>query len=135
MSSQVVTLIQCTNSKRDSVALARNLYDESRYFRLMRAWAEDRGDPWFILSAKHGLVPPPRRITAPYNERGLTGDQADQISRSLHRLGVETVHITAGRDYTEPLIPRLESFGMDVIHHFAGEPIGRREKLLREATE
>jgi len=58
MSSQVVTLIQCTNSKRDSVALARNLYDESRYFRLMRAWAEDRGDPWFILSAKHGLVPP-----------------------------------------------------------------------------
>jgi hypothetical protein len=100
----------------------------------MRAWAENRGNPWFILSAKHGLVAP-TEIIAPYDECGLTEEQASEISWSLHNLGVETVHITAGRDYTNPLIPRLESFGMDVVNHFAGEPIGRREKRLREAVE
>jgi len=132
MATNDVTLIQCTNSKRDTPALARDLYDESRYFRRMRAWAEHRGNPWYILSAKHGLVAP-AEIIAPYDERGLTEEQASEISWSLHDLGVGTIHITAGRDYTNPLIPRLESFGMDVVNHFAGEPIGRREKQLCEA--
>jgi len=134
MATNDVTLIQCTDSKRDTPALARDLYDESRYFCRMRAWAEHRGNLWYILSAKHGLIAP-TEIIAPYDERGLIEEQASEISRSLHNVGVETVHITAGRDYTSPLIPRLETFGMDVVNHFAGEPIGRRERLLREAVE
>lgn len=128
-----VTLIQCTDSKRDEMALARDLYDESRYFRRMREWAESRGNSWFILSAKHGLVDPDESLE-PYDEYGLSSEQAWQIATELSDRGIDVVDITAGREYTDPLIPALEFQTIDAVNHFAGEPIGRREKLLRQAT-
>jgi len=127
------TLIQCTNTKRDNEAPARMLYDESAYFRRMRAWAEARGDPWYILSAKYGLVHPKTRLE-PYNQRGLSEAQAETIATQLHEDGVDTVHVTAGMDYTEALVPALEARGIDVINHFAGERIGKRRELLKRAT-
>ena len=125
-----VTLIQCTDSKRDSPALARHLYDESRYYRRMRAWADALGRPWYILSAKHGLVHP-GQILSPYDDRGLSADQAGEIARQLHAVGVRTADVTAGRDYTDPLIPALEQRGIEVINHFSGLTIGKRERRLK----
>jgi hypothetical protein len=66
-----VTLIQCTDSKHDEPSKAKNLYTESSYFRAMRSWAKARGNGWYILSAKHGLLPPERKIE-PYNAVGLS---------------------------------------------------------------
>lgn len=129
-----VTLIQCTSSKRDGEHPARDLYDESAYFRDMRAWADARGDPWLILSAKHGLVHPDEEL-ADYDERGISERQAEQIAMELNAQGYETVHVTAGRDYTEHLVPALESRGVGVVNHFAGERIGTRRSLLQEATK
>lgn len=128
------TLIQCTDSKRDHPAAARDLYDKSAYFRQMRAWADARGDSWYILSAKHGLVSPKTRLE-PYNERGLSESQAETIAAQLHDDGVDTVHVTAGTDYTDPLVPALEARGIDVVNHFAGERIGKRRQLLKHATQ
>jgi len=133
MATSEATLIQCTNSKRDEPAPARDLYDESAYFRAMRKWAKQRPGPWFILSAKHGLVRP-SDVLAPYDERGLTTAQAAAIAQQLAADGYDRIHVTAGRDYTDPLIPALERRGLDVINHFSGEPIGRRQKLLKEAV-
>jgi len=128
-----VTLITCTNQKRDGPALARDLYDKSTYFRAMRSWAEDRGDPWYILSAKYGLLKPGHAIE-PYDDCGLSESQsisvADKISADY-----DVVHICAGRDYTEHLIPELESRGVDVVEHFAGEQIGNRIKHLKETVQ
>jgi len=132
--SKEMTLIQCTDSKRDTASKARDLYDESRYFRKMRAWAEWRGVPWFILSAKHGLVHP-EQILFTYDERGLSTTQAHNIASKLRAVDTCTVHICAGMDYTDHLIPALECRGVDVVNHFAGERIGTREKLLVEAVE
>ena len=130
-----VTLIQCTNTKRSGTHKARDLYDESAYFRRMRKWAQARGDPWYILSAKHGLVAPDTRLE-PYDERGLTDTQAETIATQLHADGVDTIHVTAGRDYTDELVPELEARGIDVVNHFAGERIGtRRSKLEAAARE
>ena len=130
-----VTLISCTNAKRDHEAPARMLYDKSAYFRAMRRWAEARGGPWYILSAKHGLVRPDTRLE-PYDERGLSESQAETIATQLHADGVTTVHLTAGRDYTAELVPELEARGIDVVNHFAGERIGtRRSKLEAAARE
>jgi len=129
-----ITLIQCTASKRDEPALAEDMYDPSAYFRAMRSWAKDRGDSWFILSAKHGLVAPDNRLK-PYDERGLTTQQAKEIAEELHGKGVDTVHITAGRDYTNPLIPELERWGIDVVNHFAGQRIGERMASLDDAIQ
>lgn len=128
-----VTLIQCTNSKRTGTHAARDLYDESDYFVAMREWAKARGTPWFILSAKHGLVHPETAI-ADYDERGLDAKQATQIATMLVEDGVKTVHLTAGTDYTGVLIPELEARGIDTINHFAGERIGKRQQLLQQMT-
>lgn len=128
-----VTLIQCTDSKRNRPAAAKDLYDKSAYFCRMRAWAEARGDPWYILSAKHGLVNPETRVE-PYNQRGLSKAQAETIATRLHEDGVDTVHVTAGMDYTGALVPALEARGIDVVNHFAGEGIGKRKSSLKHAT-
>lgn len=128
-----VTLIQCTDSKRKQPAPARLLYDESSYFRAMREWAEAHDRPWYILSAKHGLVPPERRL-GPYDERGISEEQAQRISRELWQQGYDVVHITAGRDYTNHLVPALEGRRIEVVNHFAGDRIQVRENKLKQET-
>jgi len=125
-----ITLISCTDAKRDSAAPAKDLYDESGYFCDMRAWANARGEQWFILSAKHGLVDPYETLE-PYDARGLSEQQATQIARALSERDVDTVHITAGRDYTDPLTPALEAEGIDVIELCRGMQIGERRSWLQ----
>ena len=128
-----VTLIQCTNKKRKGVHKAKQLYDESHYFCIMRAWARSTGNPWYILSAKHGLVPPSERI-ANYDERGLSVKQCKEIATKLDDAGVTEVLITAGKDYTNPLTPELERVGIDVIEVARGMRIGERMAELKERT-
>ena len=128
-----VTLIQCTNTKRSGTHKARNLYDESNYFCIMRDWARSTGNPWYILSAKHGLVEPLQRLTD-YNERGLSVDQCKDIADTLDNAGVTEVLITAGKDYTDPLTPELERLGIDVIEVCRGMRIGERMAELKERS-
>ena len=126
-----VTLIQCTNTKRSGTHKARDLYDESNYFCIMREWARSTENPWYILSAKHGLVEPLQRLTD-YNERGLSVDQCKEIAETLDNAGVTEVLITAGKDYTDPLTPELERLGIDVIEVCRGMRIGERMAELKE---
>jgi len=128
-----VSLIQCTDSKRDTTAPARDLYDESGYFRAMRSWADAAGRPWFILSAKHGLVRPDAKLE-PYDAFGLSADQAAEIARFFGNHETHTVYVCAGRSYTDPLIPELEQRGIDVIDPFAGLEIGKRISKLQDKT-
>lgn len=128
-----VTLIQCAESKYNTKSKARNLYEKSAYYRAMRRWAQARNDPWYILSAKHGLLHPDT-IIEPYDNRGLTTNQAIEISSELNSKGFTVVHITAGRDYTNPLVPELEYHGIDVVNHYAGCRIGERRRKLQQAA-
>jgi hypothetical protein len=123
------TLIQCTNTKRDHEAPARMLYDESAYFRKMRAWAESRGGRWYILSAKHGLLSPDEPV-APYDERGLSEEQAKQIAFELDERAINRVYVCAGRDYLDTLTPALEEVCIDVVDPFGGLQIGERLSKL-----
>lgn len=120
-----ITLISCTNAKRDREAPARMLYDESTYFCKMRAWAQSRDDAWYILSAKHGLVHPDEPI-APYDETGLSLNQSETVAETLSDRGVSRVYICAGAAYLAPLEPALEAYDIDVINPFAGLQIGER---------
>ena len=128
-----VTLIQCTNTKRTGRHKAKDLYDESNYFCIMREWARSTENPWYILSAKHGLVEPLQRLTD-YNERGLSVDQCKEIAETLDNAGVTEVLITAGKDYTDPLTPELERLGIDVIEVCREMRIGERMRELKERT-
>lgn len=134
MNMKELTLIQCTATKRDTASQARNLYDESAYFRAMRDWAKAKGNPWAILSAKHGLVWP-EKVIEPYDERCIDKGQAKEIAEYIAEQDFELVHITAGTDYTMYLIPELEMRGIDVVNHFAGEPIGKRIQMLQKAVQ
>lgn len=127
------TLIQCTNTKRDHEAPARMLYDESAYFRKMRAWAESRQGRWYILSAKHGLLSPDEPV-APYDERGLSEEQAEQIAFELDERAISRVYVCAGRDYLDTLTPALESVYIDVVDPFGGLGIGERMSKLKELS-
>jgi len=129
----MITLIQCTNSKRDEAATAKDLYDESGYFRDMRAYAEAKNDPWYILSAKHGLVEPTKTID-PYNQFGLSETQANDIAEQLASHGVTSVEVVAGKQYTNPLVPALENHGIDVLDNFRGLRIGERRQKLQVRT-
>jgi len=128
-----VTLIQCTNSKRSEKAPAKNLYDESQYFRAMRGYAEAKNNEWYILSAKHGLVHPDTELE-PYNEFGLSEAQATQIAERLSKFGVDTVEIVAGKKYVEPLRPVLEAESIEVRDEFTGLKIGERMAKLNTET-
>lgn len=128
------TLIQCTATKRDHEAPARMLYDESAYFRKMKAWAESRPGQWYILSAKHGLVSPEEPL-APYDERGLSAEQAEQIATELDERAISRVYVCAGRDYLDELTPALESVYIDVVDPFAGMRIGERMNELEARTD
>ncbi len=61
-----IFLVSCVSKKSQTAAAARELY-VSPWFRAARRYVEASGDPWFILSAKHGLVRPAQAITS-YNE-------------------------------------------------------------------
>ena len=124
-------LIQCTKSKRDEPATASNLYDESTYYCKMREYADATGHPWFILSAKHGLLDPQTYIE-PYDEFGLTERQAETVAEELVDAGFDTVEVIGGKKYTNPLTPELEAEGIEVIEKCRGLSIGKRMQRLGE---
>ena len=59
-------LVSCVAKKAPHPAPAKDLY-RSRWFVLAREWVERERLPWYILSAKHGLVHPDTSV-APYDE-------------------------------------------------------------------
>ena len=109
----------CAKSKGLVPAAAKDLYSSSR-FRKARAYAERLGDPWFILSAEHGLVAPDEWL-APYERylpdtpreyRRVWGEwvvvRLDQLLGGLDGVVVE---LHAGESYVQPILAALERRG------------------------
>ena len=102
-----VGLVGCVKSKRMTAAPAKDLYT-SALFHGRRRWVEQRCDAWFILSAKHGLVPP-EEILAPYDVTLTTMSRAGRrhwslgvlvaLESLLGDLGEHTFEIHAGFAY------------------------------------
>lgn len=61
-----VYLVSCVGKKREHAMLAKDLYS-SEWFLRAREYVERRREPWFILSAKFGLVGPEEHIE-PYEQ-------------------------------------------------------------------
>jgi len=128
-----IILIQCVSSKREEACKAKRLYN-STYFTRMREYAEATGEPWKILSAKHGLVDP-EEVLEPYDAFGLSKVQCRRIAAELDRQDVTTVKVIAGKKYTNPLTPELEAKGIDVIELCRGQRIGERLQTLKTLTK
>ena len=104
-------LVSCVKTKLSDPAPARELY-VSPWFCKARAVVEAERWPWFILSAKYGLVDPDA-VIEPY-EKTLNGkDECVEWSRRVidaldSRLaGVDSIVIFAGEKYRKFLTPKL----------------------------
>ncbi len=129
-----VVLVSCAKSKLSVPAAAKDLYSSAR-FRKARAYAEGLGDPWFILSAEHGLVAPDEWL-APYERylpetprpyRTAWGEWV--VARLDLLLGDELsgclIELHAGEDYVSPLLAPLERRGVTVARPLQGLTSGR----------
>jgi hypothetical protein len=128
-----VILVSCAATKFDRPAPAADLYTSPLFIKA-RNYAEASGHPWFILSARHGLVEP-GTVLEPYDTTltELNPDErsawAGRVTRALYHRGfggwgVFEVH--AGDAYVRPLRVALGPIALDIIEPLAGLGIGRR---------
>jgi hypothetical protein len=127
-------LVTCVKTKLTIPAAAKDLYI-STLFKKERAYAEQVGVPWFILSAEHGLVAPDEWL-APY-ERYLPATSASYRSawgaRSTERLEIlfgpvdgTTIEIHASSVYVKAIAQPLTAKGAAVIDPLHGLSRGAR---------
>ena len=146
-----ITLIACAATKGPLPAAAKSLY-QSDWFRKARAYAEALGDPWFILSAKHGLVSPDARLS-PYDfamkdktpgaRREWAEDVSDQVLTVAADLDADpmgggaplTVRVLAGEQYRRYLVPMLKASGFNVLVPMKGLGIGKQKQWLATRTQ
>jgi hypothetical protein len=129
-------LVSCVAVKQPYTTRAADLY-VSPWFLKVRELVETTGDPWFILSAEHGLIAPDA-IVAPYNRTLNTMPVADrqawgarvrrQMSVSLPK--VEEIVVLAGMRYRENIMAWLTSEYTKVTVPMAGLPIGKQLSWL-----
>ena len=140
-SADALFLVSCVSKKRETEAPARCL-NTSDWFQKARAYVESTGRPWFILSAKYGLVRP-EKVIRPYNEtlnspcpKDKRREWADRVLDELepHLEGVGSVVILAGERYREFLEPELRGRGVDVCVPMRGLPIGKQLAWLKKHT-
>jgi hypothetical protein len=113
VSEQVIYLVSCVGKKRAEATQAKDLYASEWFFRA-RGFVERTGSPWFILSAKFGLVSPDQTIppyeqtlnTMPRTERQAWAEQVRQ-QMELALPGGGRCVILAGQRYREFLMDYL----------------------------
>lgn len=134
--SSAVYLVSCVSQKQDHECAARDLYT-SPWFVRARRYVETSGQPWFILSAEHGLVHPSSLI-APY-ERALNVLRAaerrawaSRVNRDLTAAVPDLSHVVflAGARYREFLARHLGSRGVAITVPMAGLAIGKQLSWL-----
>jgi hypothetical protein len=102
-------LVGCVKSKHSHTRTAKDLYN-SPLWRCRRAYAERSGFPWYILSAKHGLLAPETKI-APYDLaladlptskcRAWSQGVLDDLIVKFPSLRGTVIDIHAGKRYVE----------------------------------
>lgn len=119
----------------------------SQLFKARRQYAEDRGFPWVVLSAKYGLWWP-THLLKPYDMTFSDLDHAEVLawhSCVCHHLVEElwepfnlkladgpiaphelTLEFHAGAEYCHPLADMLQLLGMNVLLPMAGLQIGEQ---------
>ena len=140
MSAASIALVACCSRKASAPTLARDLY-QGDLFRKSVALVEQRRLPWFVLSAKHGVLEP-GELVAPYNFAMADLGRADR-ERWARRactaiaLLVEpcAVLMLAGVPYREWLAPMLEDRGFVVETPLEGLGIGRQKQRLVELAK
>lgn len=133
---KAICLVACAARKHEGVHAAKDLYD-SALFQKSRRFAESRADIWYILSAKHGLLDPEKRIGKYDNTLNTMSkleraDWSDKVLSDLSKLiaSGDRVIILAGKNYREFLEQRLRNLGIDIKVPMEGMRIGQQLQWL-----
>lgn len=128
-----VLLVGCSRTKASAAAAAEHLF-RGPGFRRARAYALASGAPWFVLSAKYGLLSPDD-VVGPYDVylpekspsyRAAWGEWVVTQLAERWDLGGVTVEVHASDAYTAPLREPLRRFGADLLEPLAGLRQGER---------
>jgi hypothetical protein len=132
--ARTVILLGCVKTKLDRPAPAKDLYCSTLWKR-RRAYAETSGEPWFILSAKHGLVDPEQQL-APYDlglgdlspdDRREWGERVvSALERRHGTLEDISFEIHAGALYRDAITRLILERGGNVSAPLAHLPQGRQ---------
>jgi hypothetical protein len=127
---QVFVLVSCSKSKRSQTSQVSNMYT-SHLFRGSVALAESISAPYYVLSAKHGLLSP-RCVIPPYD--AYLGDLsaaeietwADDVSSTIDAVlpSQATLVFLASQQYSGPLRKRLSSKRFKMLEPLCGLSIG-----------
>lgn len=120
--------------------LARDAYVGSP-FKVNRAYAEQLGARWVILSAKYGFIDPDFIIPGPYNvtfKRKSSNPVIVEFLRTqIPALGLDRCeHVIGlgGRAYREIIEAAFRPYPMELIFPFAGLPLGKALQATKHAT-
>lgn len=135
-----VFLVSCVKEKKKCKAPAKELYI-SDLFKKSRKLVEATKFPWFILSAKHGLLHPDK-VICPYNEAlndmkpRQRKEWAEKVKKQMNANfpDTESVVFLAGKKYYEHLVPYLEERPANVKILMEGMKIGKRLSWLKKAN-
>jgi hypothetical protein len=128
-----VVLVGCSGSKVAEPGPAAELFTGAA-FRKARDLAVRSGKPWYVLSAKFGLLHP-AEVIAPYDVylpkqsgryRRAWGDWVVAQLGERHPLRGLTVEAHAGSAYCEPLTRPLSEAAATLTQPLAGLGLGRR---------
>jgi hypothetical protein len=129
-----VLLVGCVKTKQTVPSPARELYTSSLFTR-RRGYAEASGSPWYVLSARHGLVAPDE-VIAPYDVHLASQPSsyrsawgvfvAEQLRRELGSLVGLVVEVHAGDAYVDAVRRPLEAAGVTVVDPVEPARWGRR---------
>lgn len=130
-------LIACSAAKAAHPSAARDLY-LGDLFRKSVAYAESRGAPWVVLSARHGVLLPDQFV-APYDTTMARLSKhervawASRVNDQLVAIGNPDLVALAGQSYRTPLLelPRFRfCFPRGLQTPLEGLGIGRQKAWL-----
>jgi hypothetical protein len=128
--------VSCVSQKLDRSAAAKDLYVSSLFFKA-RSYVESNNAPWWILSAKYGLVSPDD-VIAPYDQtlnQMAVADRRRWANKVVSQLAEQPIKpqcivLLAGARYREFLEPKLKAMGIEVLVPMKGLRIGEQLSWL-----
>lgn len=138
-----ILLVGCVKGKLEWAGRvsAKDLY-ASPLWRCRRTYAEQLGRPWYILSAKYGLLDPDEKIAwydlalgnLPAAERrAWSARVVDSLVAKVPSIPGKVVEVHAGNDYVDfGLESGLQDAGAIVRRPLLGIPIGGHIGWYRE---
>lgn len=136
--------MSCAKSKKRSRCPAREMYQESDFFRKAYAYAVKHYDHVAILSAKHGLLLPDEEID-PYDLtlHSMSVARREEWARHVYaqmndKLAmneISSVFFHSGAIYREHLSKLLESDGIRCVVPLSGLGVGKQKAWYMKTQE